>query len=134
MKKFYNIMLVILHCIGLIFTSAFSLSRFVFYPSWPPQDDFVLWTLIIAVLLIHYGLLFLGYKLRFLSANILHALKKVEIVHAYGQLALIVLLFIICWFRVPFVASYPIFVVPVAALILRILTNKFVFTQNNSTE
>ena len=49
MKKLFQIILMILHCIALIFIAVVNFSRICFYATWPPKDDLILWTFVIFV-------------------------------------------------------------------------------------
>ena len=124
MKKFYKSIMIILHCVGLVFISAVSFSRVCFYATWPPKDDIILWLMVIIVFFSHYSLLLLGYKLKYFSLDFFHIFKIAEIIYSSSQLAIIVLLCLVTWFNLSFSAIFPLIATPVIALALRAVAKK----------
>ena len=124
MKKLFQIILMILHCIALIFIAVVNFSRICFYATWPPKDDLILWTFVIFVFFIHYIVLFIGHKLKYISSGFLRVLKIIEITYSCFQLVMVLFLSIITWFNLTLAAVFPTIITTVVALVLRYLMNK----------
>jgi len=84
LKTAYNILLGLLHTLGLLYLYGLNSARFIFFYDWHTSDD--VWLIIITVLvfLLHYSLLFFGYKKNLLT-------NKVIVFLRYGEYVLIVL-------------------------------------------
>ena len=133
MRKFYKILLIMLHGIGLVLIGAACFSRVCFYATWPPEDDVVLWALIGMVFLTHYSLLLMGHKFQYLSSKFLRFFTVLEIMYSCVQVAAIILLWSIPLFNPSFGAIYPMIATPVIALAFRLITQRSVFRLDNPT-
>lgn len=119
MRIIYNSVLVLQHTVGMLVISAIYFSKLVFLYDWHWQDDLHAGIWAVGIFVLHYALVFIGYKKDFITLPCLKIVQIIELVLIGLQVLLWIILNLQGWETV-----CPQILIYVVAILLRVYTLK----------
>lgn len=126
-EAIYCIIMFLLYFIGSYLFAGLCASRYIFYHEWTSLYDLQILLLGLATFVLHYVLLWIGYKKGFLDRFIIRALKILDLVLYGSQLTLLTFLWIFTTEHFnarEIIVFLPTFAIDIIAIVLRLLTSK----------
>lgn len=131
MRVIYNIVLVAVHVVGIVFLTAISTSRFIFWATWTKYNEltFIIWASLVYIL--HYSLLWHGYKKKLIEIRASCALQIIERILFIPQFVFLILSYIKSFILgpipkvIPLSFSIPLLIIFMVYLITRNVINNY---------